>query len=244
MNKKKVVTVIIAIVVLLGIAGWVLVPKIELHMQVKKFFFMCETCEFCESGHFITDFTSREEDTFAFSNEYYTVEIPEGYTQKYYENINTYVFESDESEKAYVIFNYTSDMTKTMMDPVYESVYGISPYELRTEFEEFSDVVPDSHYNIFKAAVLLDEEDYKFWDHDRQIAVMLLGDVKAKLHENGQIWLYERDDIRAVILKEGGKRRYSIDVMKSDDLNTAYGMYMRGAEKEDVWKLLNSFEFN
>ena len=37
---------------------------------------------------------------------------------------------------------------------------------------------------------------------------------------------------------------YVVDVVNVADLNTAYGMMVKKAEPEEVWKLLNSFAFH
>lgn len=244
MSKKKIIIATVVVLLLTAI-GFILVPRVRLHMEIKK---NLSRCKSCEQEHFITDFSISEENTFKFSNDYLSVEIPEGYTHEYLENLDMDMYERESWEPTYVFFDYPTDLSWSLLDPQYyegeASLNRIGIDALRDEFEELGYGMPDSNYNALRAAILLNEDDYSFWNFDRQVVFSVLSDIKADLHKEQQIWFYEREDVRAIIRQTGGTRRFEIDVMKTDDLNIAYGMLIRDAEKEDVWKLLNTLEFH
>lgn len=240
MSKMKVVIWVI-VCLMVAALGCFFVPRILLHMAVKEL-------PQCVQGEFVTDFTSREQNTFTVSNDYYSVEIPDGYIKREgTESLNVSSYESMESDRTYLLFDYGADMTMSLLDEQWyeeeEKLKNVNIKRLEKAFNKLEYGIPDSFYNVQKAIVLLKEEDYSFWDIDRQLVFFVLGTFKSAWEGEQSVWLYERDDIRAIIRQQEGMR-YVIDVVNAKDLNTAYGVLMKNAEEEDVWKLLNSWKFH
>ena len=242
MSKKKIV-ILISIFLVVAALGCFFVPRILLHMSIRTFL------SNCVPGEFVTDFTGREQNTFTVSNDYYSVEIPEGYTKKEgTESLNVSLYETTESDRTYLLFDYGTDMTMSLLEEQWyeedENLKQVNIKRLEKAFNKLGYGIPDSYYDVQKAIVLLKEEDYSFWDIDKQLIFFVLGTFKSAWEGEQNVWLYERDDIRAIIRQQEELKGYIIDVVHEDDLNTAYGMLIKNAEETDVWKLLNSWEFH
>ncbi len=240
MSKKKIV-ILVSVFLVVAALGCFFVPRILLHMAVKEL-------PQCVPGEFVTDFTSQEQNTFTVSNHFYSVEIPQGYTKKEVTgSLGMSLYETTESDRTYLLFDYGVDMTMSLLDEQWyeedENLKRVNVKRIEKAFEKLGEGVPDSFYDVQKAIVLLKDEDYSFWDRDRQLVFFVMGTFKSAWEEEQRVWLYERDDIRAVIRQQKGMG-FVIDVVQEDDLNTAYGMLIKNAEEEDVWKLLNSWEFH
>ena len=92
MSKKKIVILVI-VCLMVAALGCFFVPRILLHMAVKEL-------PQCVSGEFVTDFTDREQNPITVSNDYYSVELPEGYTKREgTEKLNVSIYETTKSKR-------------------------------------------------------------------------------------------------------------------------------------------------
>lgn len=237
-KKNKVVIVIVAmIVVVIGIfAFWY--PRMIMHSNMK------ELVQECESGNVVTDFSLKAENVFTVSNQNFSVDIPEGFVS--YEAIANSIMEFYQSgEKSFAIFKQPSVLQMSLINPQDEDSIGgdIEPEKLNKMVEKLGYGTPDCYYNIMKAAILLNKEDYSFWSKDKQIAFGVIANVKKNIFVGREIWNYERDDVRAIVSKYEGTQNYIIEAANEQELNAVYSIYLNNVEEEDVWKLLNSLKF-
>ena len=240
MKKKQniFITIIIALVVVVMLLG-LLVPKLLLHALVQK------ALPYCQPVEYATEYTMREENVIRVGNDYFSIEVPADMTeQKKYEEMNVIVYSVSGQSKNYLIYKEIEDMSVSLVDEKYyegNTLRLFGPEAVEKSYEKLGFDRPDSFYHIMKTAYLLDAKDYNFWSLENQLVYATAGTVRAELMDGGGDWLYERDGVRAIVNQLD--KSYMVSVMKEEDLNTVYSIYMMKAMPEDVWKVLNSLEF-
>lgn len=243
--KKKTIIIVSCIIsiVLVVVIAMVLIPKIILHITLTPLLKECKAAEY------VTDFNTVEENGIKVSNDYFSVVIPQGYTERegLKEELNVTVYENGEDDRRYMIFDEPSDMKMSLLAPEYyngeDNLNGVKLEKLGEIFRKQGYPTPDSYFNITKATLLLDKSDYNFWSMDSQVVFSVLGPLRMSLYQDTQEWIYECDNIRAIIVRHGDSR-FIIDVVKTEDMDNVYGISIRTTEEEDAWKLLNSLEFH
>ncbi len=243
--KKKVIIVSVVVVVLAALAAacYFLVPKFVLKSIVGG------DVDKCVAAEIITDFSTTHKDVYEVSNGLFTVDIPNNFVEKPgLEALKVSVYKSTDGKKQYMMFNKTDDMSMSLLEPInygeYDKLFDKEPAQVEEILMTMNYGRPDSYYNVLKAAALTDAKDFTMWDAKKLTAFTVFAQLKNSLYESKEVYIYERDNIRAIIKGPGEKANYHIvDIMNTDDLNTAYSITVTTDDFKDVLALMNSFEF-
>lgn len=242
--KKRNVIIISAVVGGLVLLVWAFInliwPRVMLHKTIT------ELLPECTGAEYFTDFSLKNEDTFTVSNAYYSIDIPASFTKKEVsEELSVLVYENVETDKRCMIMNEPDCVPMSLLEEYEKNEtddiikkYGISSVESMLTSLGYG--TPDSYYNIMKCALLLDYEDYDFWNLDKMVAFWIYGTIRINLYEDTVAYLYEREDICAIV---EGRGMYIVSVMPVDDLNTIYTFTVRSDDVNEVFAILNSFQF-
>ena len=246
-RTKIILSIAIAAVLLTFVSLVFIVPRVMLHQMAK------ELLPACVPAEYFTDYSLKYDNTFTVSNEYFSVEIPEGYVYKEdipeSLNVSAYVLpETASTSHSYMIINEPYNIYMNLLDPEYsgetEMIPGIKISNQEKIFTSLDYPAPDSFYNIMKGAALLDKKDYTFWNYKKQVAFVSLAYIKEAFYADcNTLYIYERDDIRAIIRCPQESNLHTIDIVHIDDLNTAYSITVKTDNINDVFALINSFEF-
>lgn len=242
MKKRTIIILsIIIAVVLVVVIAMVMIPKFLLHKAIEPIL------EECYAAEYVTDFNSVTEDGITVSNDYFSVVIPSEFRKKEGIKEELKVVFYEKGEGSYMIFDEPTELKMSLLDPEYydedTSMVGVKIEKIEGIFTRQGYPTPDSYYNIMKSTLLLDKSNYNFWSLDNQVVFSILGALRTSLYQDTQGWIYERDNIRAIITKQG-EARYIIDVVKTEEMDNVYGISIWTTEEQDAWKLLNSFEFH
>ncbi len=241
--KKKVIIVSAVVAVLLTVAGAVLyfVPRLIL----EKVYGIDP--KLCKSAKYITDFNNTRSDYITVCTDYYVVHVPRGYAGEDVRYQNSKIFRSQDNTKSYLIIgepSKTDDITLMNMESYKndEKLAGLTKEELEKVFNSLDYGLPDSCYNVFKCAALLDVKDFNMFDSNNVIAFTSYAIIKKSGMQ--YCYIYERDDIRALVsTMSEGSNKYYIEIFHKDNLNKSFLINVTTDEEDDIVKLLNSFEF-
>ena len=241
--KKKVIIISVILMVVLIAAGtaWYFVPRIVL----EKIYGIDP--KLCKSAKYITDFDTVGLDYMTVATDYYVVDVPKTCEKEDIKFKNTKLYTSSDNSKKYLLIGEPSESYDiTLMNPDSykddEKLKGLEREELEKVFNSLDYGIPDSCYNTFKCAALLDAKDFNMFDSNNVIAFMSYAIIKI----NGMTYryIYERDDMRALVSQMSeGENRYYIEVFHKDNLNKSYLINVTTDDEDDIVKLLNSFEF-
>lgn len=235
--KSIIILCSIAAVIVI-VAAVLVVPRVIMHNSIK------ELVQTCEAGSVVTDFSAQAEDVFTISNGYFSVDIPKEYEQDA-TAANPMLDLYLSGEKSMAIFKEPSVLQMSLTNPLDKESIGadVEPEELEKMVAKLGYGTPDCYYNIMKAAILLDKEDYSFWDKDVQVAFAVVANLKERASVGRKLWNYERGDVCAIISQYEGTQNFVVEVVNAQNLKQVFSMYLNNVDEADVWKLLNSVEF-
>lgn len=200
-------------------------------------------------AEYITDFDIKRENTIEVDNGGYTMQIPDDLIKVDVNaevKVNSYASENNETKIIMLTESFSEEMTLLNPDDYDENStmkrFGIKNVEKM--FETLGYARPDSYYNILKGICLLDWNDYNMLSIRKSVAFSIYAYLRAELTMNLDNYIYERDNVRAVIQK-GKEPNTHIDLFCTDDLNGAYTILVHGDDMtlEEVTAMLNSVEF-
>lgn len=235
-----------SIVVLCGIVGVIvivaatlMVPRIIMHNKIK------DMVHICEAGNTVTDFSARAEDVFTVNNGYFSLDVPKEYEQDT-TAANPMLDLYLAGKKSMAIFKESGVMQMSLINPLDKECIGadVEQEKLEKIVAKLGYGTPNCYYNIMKAAILLDEEDYSIWDEDVQVAFAVVASLKQRAYTGRQLWVYERGDVCAIVSQYEGTQSFVVEMVSVRNVEQVFSMYLDNVQEEDVWKLLNSVEFS
>lgn len=238
-EQIKSIIVLCSVLAVIVIAMAVLVvPRVTMHNSIK------ELVQTCEAGNTVTDFSARAEDAFTISNNYFSVDIPGEFVQDT-TAANPMLDLYLSGEKSMAIFREPSVLQMSLINPIDKDGIGanVEPEKLEEMVAKLGYGTPDCYYTIMKAAILLDKEDYSFWDKEVQTAFAVVANLKERAYVGRKLWLYENDDVCAVVSQYEGTQNFVIEAVSRRNSEQVFSMYLNNVEEENVWQLLNSVEF-
>lgn len=257
MKKKSKIIVATAIATAIATAAllilgfvFLVLPRIELYNATKEMLPECEAI-----AEYFTDFALENEDTYTVSNEYFSIDIPAYLSEK--ETIGTAtdsftMYGTPDGETSCVLIDEPESYPMSMIEAYeeYDEDKVMEKYHITDVERMFTSLGygrPDSFYNVMKCVYLLDYKDYDFWDLDKMVAFSIYGIMRTEMYA-GKAYLYEKDDIRALV-ECHSEKMVAVSVMQTTDLNKVYSFMLReqGEDKtidmNEVFGILNSFQF-
>lgn len=242
-KKTKIIITVVLAVLVVSLLALYLVPMFLLREATRKVLPEATRAEY------ITDFEIKRENTTEVDNGSYTIQVPgDLLKQEVNEDVkvNSYASENEETKILMLTEAFSEEMT--LLNPEdYENDptmkrFGIKNVEKM--FESLGYARPDSYYNILKGICLLDWNDYNMLSIRKSVAFSIYAYLRTELTMNAENYLYERDDVRAIIQK-GKEPNIHIDLFCTDDLNGAYTILVHGEDMtlEEVTAMLNTVEF-
>ncbi|MBE6880744.1 MAG: hypothetical protein E7490_07940 [Ruminococcaceae bacterium] len=284
-SRKKIILIILASVtalILLGILFWfqVLSPRIELSNYIKENLtdissnatyydkhsvtYTCDTKEIT-NGHIImelpSDFNKQKE-----------VNVSNGPTVVYGPEINKTFYKKDGSavefntgDNIIVMFpdewGDTMNLIKNHNNIEYlPTTSKISKAQLKRGFEILGYGLPDSSFNTFKCAFLLEGKDYGFWNFEANLAYTTIALIRDKAigYYRDKCIIFENDEVCGFIGVQqadeenvgfieyestaGYTKRYFVlvEIYDKNDLNTSTSMLLEVDDLDIVYSLINS----
>lgn len=248
MKKNKALKIaLISAVVLILIVGVVytkvILPRIVLQDAVDSYRRGIVPAEY------ILDFSNKPDDAVTVENDYFSVGISEDFTLNNADKeLGVLSYKSNTNGDAIMICYEPNDMTKSLLDrEMYKDDIVLEEAGIDNPEERVSllcSVSPDSYYNTLKNAALLDSSNYDFWNLDKATAFYILGSIRESAYGGYIPYIYERDNVFAIISKpEKEGKGYIIDMVKADDLNSTYLIIYNTKYLDDVVALVNTLEF-
>lgn len=242
-KKTKIIITIVLAVFVAALLVLYLVSMFLLRAATKKV--LPETTR----AEYITDFEIKRENTIEVDNGGYTIQIPDDLLKvevKEEVKVNSYASENNETEILMLTEAFSEEMT--LLNPEdYENDPTMKRFGIKNVeklFDSLGYARPDSYYNILKGICLLDWNDYNMLSIRKSVAFSIYAYLRTELAMNADNYLYERDNVRAIIQK-GKEPNTHIDLFCTDDLNGAYTILVHGDDMtlEEVTAMLNTVEF-
>lgn len=258
MKKKTKIIIfsIVAAVLILGFVIWVIMPRVALSKMVDEFLIP----NFSGKGDFFDGYDVRNDSFKRVENEFVSLDIPSGFILE--------TQPSPEHDYPYIIYrrNDTNEVVLLMSEP-YDAVMDLTDYsqydenenvpdekafkKLMAAFESFGYGLPDSRFAVYKCSILLDKEDYSFWNMGKATAFVVLGTIKAtgvSLYE--ECYVYESENIKGILsieentVDEDHPTRYeaAFEVYPVSDLNHSYTIMFGMNSLDDIYAVMNSVE--
>ncbi len=109
---------------------------------------------------------------------------------------------------------------------------------------------PDSLYGEMKCAVLLEENDFSFWNIDQGSAFCKLAIMQGTYTSGTDAYIYEREDLCGIIyimdihFSDTNEPAYDVcfEFYAADDLNTPYELTIITPSLENAYAIINSIE--
>ncbi len=241
--KIALISAVVLIVIVSVVYAKILLPRIVLQDAVDSY------RRGIVPGEYILDFSNKPDDAVTVENDYFSVDIPENFTLNNEDKeLGMLSYKSNKDGDAIMICYEPNDMSKSLLDrEMYKNDIVLEEAGIDNPEERVSSlclVSPDSYYNTIKNAALLDSSNYDFWDLDKATAFYILGRIREGAYSGYIPYIYEREDVFAIIskpIKEG--KGYIVDMVKADDLNTTYLIIYNTKYLDDVVALVNTLEF-
>lgn len=249
-KTKIIISCIGAAVLILGIVIWVIMPRAALSIAAKQYIMPC----FENKGEYFDGYDVRNDSFKRVENEYISLCIPSGFD--IVKNDSYHLYKCDDTSETILLFPKPDD---TVMDMTDYSMYSGNeniPDEkafkkLMSSFESFGNGMPDSRFASYKCIVLLDKEDYSFWDINKATAFNVLGIFRATALIYKNAYVYESDNICGIlyISEKNGNANQTVkydaafDAYPASDLNHSYTLMMSMNSLEDIYSVINSVEF-
>jgi len=244
--KKKTIIIVVGIVLILGVLVAILLPKrIKLYNAIKD-----NVESLGAEGKMFEFYDVSDSSLTQIETDYLTIGIPGDFTLGDSDVIE--IYKSADGKEQVGISNNVSDEKIAFFDPEYDEtseIFGIeySFDDLKKGFEKLGYGIPDSTYNTYKCLYLLDEKkDYSFWDYEKGLAYANAAYVKNELAWMDVHYVYEKDDIYALIMEKNttddGMIRLYVDVFDPDDLNTSNLVSITVKDRQQAYAIINSIK--
>lgn len=256
--KKKTKIIISCIglaVIILGIVIWVIMPRVALSKMVDEFLIP----NFTGKGEYFDGYDVRNDSFIRVENEFISLDIPAEYIlekQPSPEHDYPYIYRRNDTNEVVLLmsepYDAVMDLTDYSQYDENENVPDEKAFKkLTAAFESFGYGMPDSRFAVYKCSILLDKEDYSFWNLGKATAFVVLGTMKAtglSLYED--YYVYESENIKGILsieentVDEDHPTRYeaAFDVYPVSDLNHSYTIMFGMNSLEDIYAVINSVE--
>lgn len=250
--KKRVIT-ISAIVVGVLIIGWfcifILLPRVMLYNMVRKYLPSIDNC-----AEYFTDFDIANNNSVqTIDNGYVSVKIPSDY---HHETKNLelmpYLYISPDTEETVAFIKEPHDLSglNLLRPENFENIEDIPKdvgiNEIISGFESIGKGLPDSAYNTYKLMLLINKDDYSFWDIKKGTCFSIIAVMKEVLMpQYEEFYLYEKDNIRGIVMVSKVEDKYHVifEIYNADDLNTVHTLIIGVKNIYDAYAIINSAEF-
>lgn len=255
-KTKIIISCIVAAVLILGFVIWVIMPRAAMGIIAKKY--IMPSIDYHKGGYF-DGYDVRNDSFVRVENEFIALDIPSGFElekkpdEEGEDLPHIERYERKDTKEAVLLFPKPNDTVMDMTDYAMYAENEKIPDEkafnrLLDTFESFGNGIPDSRFASYKCIVLLDKENYSFWDMDKATAFTVLGTFRVSaLSVYKDAYVYESDNIRGILyLSENsrkGKYEAAFDAYPVSDLNYSYTITMCMDSLEDIYAVINSVEF-
>lgn len=256
-KTKIIISCIVAAVLILGFVIWVIMPRAALSKMVEEFLIP----NFSGKGEYFDGYDVRNDSFVKVENEFIALDIPAEYILENQPSpeheILPYIYRKEDTKEVVLLFAKPEDIVMDLTDysqyAENESVPDEKAFKkLMTAFESFGYGLPDSRFAAYKCSILLDKEDYSFWNMGKATAFVVLGTMKAtspSLYED--YYVYESENIKGILsikentVDEDHPTRYeaAFDAYPVSDLNYSYTIMFGMNSLEDIYAVINSVEF-
>lgn len=249
--KKRVVTIsaiVAGIIILVLFFLWVLLPRIMLYKIVKN-----SLPSIDKTAEYFTDFNMTNNDVQTIDNGYISVKIPDRFIHNEEKaELIPYLYNTSDNSETFFFMPEKGDLNGlNLLNPeMYKDIDGVPSdigiKEITKGFESIGKGLPDSAYNTYKLMLLINKDDYSFWNLKKGVCFSIAAVMKEILMSSyGEFYLYERDNIRGIIMITEIEDKYQVifDIYNSDDLNTVHTLQIGVKNIDDAYAIINSAEF-
>lgn len=249
MAKKIIITAIVLIITCSVLTFVGIVSFVKPRVQLLKSF--GNDISDCKAVEFVEDNQSRFEEAQTLELQHFSLDLPTDYVPyipKYdYGEEWVYYWDSTATYKCQIC-DMPRDVTYSLLEEAYyrknswiEEIGIKDPEEMLCSIGPER---PDSYYNIMKNALLLDTSDYNMLNLDQLVAFYLFRNIREEFFGSyTEGYLYEREEVYAVIFCDDSHQEYTIELINPNDLNMVYMMYIDADDIDSIVKILNSIEF-
>lgn len=248
-KTKKIIITIIAVLLVLSLAAYFLVPRVLLAIGTRAIL-----PDVGESAIYFTKYDILAEDVQTIDNGKIAIDIPADYVKREFEEgseISMQIYHS--ADKSYtVLFGMPDDLSGlNLLDPenfdstVSDLKFSIGMEQLKSGFEAIGNGLPDSAYNTFKCMALLDSEDNSFWNFNQATAFLVTGTLKTMLVGYAETEICENGDICALINYYSQENaddpvKAILEIYDKNDLNTVNTVLVAAPDRDGIYEVLNS----
>lgn len=269
--KKKII-VISASVLVLTVLGlmfwfWILSPRVEIDKYIKEH--ADNTNIQIVATNFSNYDTALSGETIEITNGHIKVSIPSRYKKDDSVTITTtdvYRYDGEKTKECVMlldVYDWGEDMNlaKNLDSSNYLDVNAkIGAEQLKQGFDSLTGVTPDSAYNTLKCMYTLSENDYDFWNLNKQIAYGITAILKSTIMSafDDTVYIYEKEDICGFVsyterteeqmndptTEATNLTKYSVklEIFDRDDLNTSTTILMYSNDLNEAFAIMNSVE--
>ena len=255
-NKKKIRIIVLSIIIgvaLLVAAALFLFPRIVLYSVIQS-----TVPDVGKPAVYFTEYDVTAQNTYTIDNGHISVDIPMGYVLN--ERLSEATKETAtiyRKDSYNIIIMKPADFGDTLnfLNPNNFDVseFGVNMnMDLLTDgYEKIGNGLPQSAYENYKTAYLLENSDYSFFSLKKATAYMITAAVKQMAESSmnyDDVYVYERDDVRAFLkIKENdgsdtseGKYEVQLDIYTTDNLNEITTLMFNIDSPEEAYAIINS----
>ncbi len=249
-KRKKRIIILLMIVAVLVILWQIMFPRIYM-----RFFFITELAPVVDPpAEAFTAYDITLENGQSASIDGLTMTLPNDLTLRETNDKYSIVYDYDHPEPAIgsIVLSGAQDVShmdltvkenaETLMS---EYFYQTSCRNLTKGYEALGYGTPDSAYNVYKAAALLEADNYSFWNWQQNYAYAMCCGFHATIFYHpfyDNRYIYETEDVCGIVFyNDMTSMHHAYAYMFStDDLNTMYTLSLSSISQEDIYGMLNS----
>ncbi len=243
-KTTKVILIVAGIVLFLGFAAWLLVPRALL-----AFGNYTIVRDVGPAAEYFTEYGVLSEDVQTIDNGHIAIDIPVYYVQKDTDLEVGGIYYDPEKTKGIILMGADdmSDMNllneENLGEGLTDMQFSIGMEQLTEGFEALGNGLPDCAYHTYKCMKMLDKEDYSFWNLNQAAAFLVTGTLKNILMQYETTLVYETEEICGFVeytQMEDGEYKVLLEIYRTDDLNTVSSVILSVKDLDAAYAVMNS----
>lgn len=243
-KTTKIILIIVSIVLFLGFAAWLLIPRVLL--AVGNYAIVRDVGPAAE---YFTEYDVLCEDVQTIDNGHIAIDIPAYYLKKDTELESVEIYYDPDTNRGILLMD-TDDMSdmnllneENLGEGLTDMQFNIGMDQLTKGFEALGNGLPDCAYNTYKCMKMLDAEDNSFWNFNQAAAFLVTGTLKNILAQYETSLVYETDEICGFVeytQMEDGEYKVLLEIYRTDDLNTVSSVILAVEDLDVAYAVMNS----
>ena len=246
-KRKKRIIITLIIVAVLVILWHIMFPRIYM-----RFFFITELAPIVDPpAKIFTAYDVTLENGQSASIDGLTMTLPNDFTLRETSDKYSIVYDHPDPTIRPIVLSDAQDVShmnltvkenaETLMS---EYFYQTSCRNLTKGYEALGYGTPDSAYNVYKAAALLEADNYSFWNWQQNYAYAMCCGLNATILYHPPYYdryIYETEDVCGIVFySEVNCSHANAYIFSTNDLNTMYRLHLECDSPEKLYGMLNS----